>query len=288
MVRSDRSNTRSPRSGRRRRRPLGPVLAALLATAVCAAPAIGEPLSTRSAPRLDPRDPGGAWAGYSIEGAGGASTAPRALPAGALRGMDVSGHQGDVDWGKARADGAQFAYVKATEGTGFRNDHFGQQYNGSAGAGLVHGAYHFALPDRSPGAQQANFFVDNGGGWPADGRTLPGAVDMEHNPYGEVCYGMDPGAMSRWIADFSNTYRARTGRFPVIYTTANWWNRCTGGNPDFAPNNPLWVARYGPQIGPLPAGWAYHTVWQNSNNGPLPGGQDVFNGDIAQLTRFVS
>ncbi|MGP4016095.1 lysozyme [Saccharopolyspora sp. 5N708] len=240
----------------------------------------------RSAPLLNPDDPNGAWAGYSVEGTGGAQ--PRSQLAGAITGMDVSGHQGDVDWPKAWADGGRFAYVKATEGTGFRNPHFVQQYNGSYEVGMIRGAYHFALPDRSTGAAQANFFVDNGGGWSKDGKTLPGALDIEYNPYGDTCYGLDGAAMSRWIADFSNTYHARTGRFPIIYTTTDWWNRCTASNPDFAPNNPLWIARYGPELGALPAGWGFHTIWQNSDRGPLPGGQDVFNGSTKQLTRFIT
>ncbi|WP_190823830.1 lysozyme [Saccharopolyspora pogona] len=239
-----------------------------------------------TAPRLNPNDPNGAWAGYSVEGSRDAQ--PRYRPAGAVSGMDVSGHQGDVDWPKAWADGARFAYVKATEGTEFRNDRFGQQYDGSHAVGMIRGSYHFGLPDRSNGGDQANFFVDNGGAWRRDGRTLPGALDIEYNPYGEACYGLDPAAMSRWIADFSNTYHARTGRFPIIYTTTNWWNRCTASNPDFAPNNPLWIARYALDTGPLPAGWDYQTIWQSSDKGSFPGGQDVFNGNNKQLKRFTS
>ena len=117
--------------------------------------------------------------------------------------------------------------------------------------------------------------------------NLPGVLDIEHNPYGPTCYGLDPVAMSAWLADFSNTYHARTGRFPVIYTTTSWWNTCTGGNPDFAVNNAMWVARYAPDIGPLPAGWGFHSFWQHSDQGPLPGGQDVFNGGLTQLDQFA-
>ena len=42
-------------------------------------------------------------------------------PAGSVPGMDVSGHQGAVDWGTAARNGAQFAYVKATEGIPYTN-----------------------------------------------------------------------------------------------------------------------------------------------------------------------
>lgn len=239
---------------------------------------------SNTAPGLDPH---GAWAGYSIEPAH-PDARPRTHPAGSVAGMDVSGHQGDVDWPRAWAAGARFTYVKATEGTGFRNSHFTQQYDGSHRVGMIRGAYHFALPDRSSGAEQAHFFVDHGGDWSPDGRTLPGALDIEDNPYGEACYGLGPDEMANWLADFSNTYQQRTGRFPAIYTTTHWWNRCTGANPHFGANNPLWVARYNEHLGALPAGWDFHAIWQFNDSGVFPGDQNSFNGNLFQLTGFAS
>ncbi len=198
-------------------------------------------------------------------------------------GHDVSGHQGDVDWPGAANAGAKFVYVKATEGTGFTNPRFAQQYNGSYGAGMIRGAYHFARPDVSGGAAQANYFVDHGGGWSADGRTLPGALDAEYNPYGDVCYGKDAAGMTAWIRDFANTYRARTGRWPAIYTSTNWWKRCTGNTAAFGAQSPLWLARYHTEIGELPAGWPAQTIWQFANKGSLPGDQNYFNGSLERL-----
>jgi lysozyme len=256
------------------------------ATSQSTAPPPGAPPDSQ-APRLDRNDPNGAWAGYSVEQPGEQGSAARDLPAGAVAGMDVSGHQGDVDWDRAWNDGARFAYVKATEGMRFRSPTFGQQYDGSAETGMIRGAYHFALPNTSTGAEQANFFVDHGGGWTPDGSTLPGALDIEHNPYGDVCYGMNPTAMSGWVRDFSDTYNARTGRFPVFYTTTAWWNRCTGGDPSFGANNPLWLARHAQAMGPLPAGWGAQTIWQFSPGGVFPGDQNTFNGDLDQLQAFA-
>nr|WP_223207996.1 lysozyme [Actinopolyspora erythraea] len=213
---------------------------------------------------------------------------PRVPTGPTVRGMDVSGHQGAVDWATAWHRGARFSYVKATEGTGFRSPTFRAQYDGAARVGMLRGAYHFGRPDVSGAAEQARYFVAHGGDWSPDGRTLPGVLDIEYNPYGpDDCYGLNPAAMSGWIAEFSDTYHALTGRFPAIYTTRNWWNTCTGSNPDFAGNNPLWVARYGPRVGALPAGWHTHAIWQHDNRGPLPGDQNLFNGDMAALERFA-
>lgn len=268
-------------------RPTASVLLAVLLALAAPGVTTAAP-SARTAPLLDPEAAHGAWAGYSLGHRSTPRTALPSAPAGAVAGMDVSGHQGHVDWAKARAAGARFTYVKATEGTGYRSPTYAQQYNGSAEAGLIRGAYHYALPNVSSGAAQAHFFVDHGGGWTPDGRTLPGALDIEYNPYGPMCYGLGPEAMSRWITEFSNTYHARTGRFPVIYTTRNWWNRCTGGNETFAARSPLWVARYGPEVGALPAGWAYETFWQFNDHGVFPGDQNTFNGSMAQLRRLTS
>ncbi|GAA2815071.1 lysozyme [Saccharopolyspora taberi] len=200
-----------------------------------------------------------------------------------VAGIDVSGHQGNVDWQYWWNQGKRFAYVKATEGTGYENPYFAQQYNGSYNIGMIRGAYHFALPDRSSGAAQANFFVDNGGGWSRDGKTLPGALDMEYNPYGGTCYGKTPSQMTAWIKDFSDTYHARTGRWPVIYTSTSWWSSCVNG--DFSSTNPLWVARYASTVGQLPYNWGFHTIWQYSSS---PIDQNSFNGAYDRLQALAN
>jgi GH25 family lysozyme M1 (1,4-beta-N-acetylmuramidase) len=201
-------------------------------------------------------------------------------------GHDVSGHQGPVDWPGAVGRGAKFVYIKATEGTGFQNPQFAQQYNGSYNVGMIRGSYHFARPDVSGGAAQAEYFVKRGGGWSSDGRTLPGALDAEYNPYGETCYNLDQRAMTNWIKDFSNTYKALTGRPPTIYTSTSWWKRCTGNSAEFG-ENPLWLARYNTQVGELPASWSVQTIWQFADAGTLPGDQNWFNGPNDRLTALT-
>ncbi|OUM39812.1 lysozyme [Arthrobacter sedimenti] len=207
-----------------------------------------------------------------------------------IQGLDVSSHQLTVDWQGAYNQGARFAYVKATEGTGYKNPYFSQQYGGSASAGMIRGAYHFALPSLTSGAAQANYFIDGGGGWTADGQTLPPLLDVEYNPYsslGNDCYNMSASQMVTWIRDFSNTVLARTGRVPMIYTTTDWWNRCTGASQAFS-DHPLHLAAYN-QAGPgtMPNGWTTYTVWQYSATGPFVGDSNVWNGTSNQLAAFA-
>ncbi|MBV2355111.1 lysozyme [Streptomyces sp. J2-1] len=215
---------------------------------------------------------------------------PPSAAAGQLRGHDVSSHQKHVDWSSARADGARFTYVKATESTGYRNPYFRRQYDGARAAGLVRGAYHFARPDRSSGAEQAEFFVRNGGDWRADGWTLPPALDIEYNPYDAKrrCYGLSARRMTEWVRSFSDAVRRATGRRPVVYTTAQWWRQCTGDSRAFAADHPLWIARHGTSgPGALPGGWPDWTFWQYGVRGGLPGDQNLFHGSQSRLKAFA-
>jgi GH25 family lysozyme M1 (1,4-beta-N-acetylmuramidase) len=204
---------------------------------------------------------------------------------GPLLGLDVSGNQGDVNWSAAKREGVRFAYIKATEGTYYINPNFAEQYDGAYKAGIIRGAYAFGIPDYSSGASQANFLVDHGGAWSADGKTLPAVLDIEYDPYSSnECYWFSQSSMRSWISSFVSQYHARTSRWPVIYSTTDWWSTCTGNWAGPSGNDPLWIARYGTSSpGGLPAGYPTYTFWQYASSGQLPGDQDVFNGSSARL-----
>ncbi|MFI0982427.1 lysozyme [Streptomyces sp. NPDC021093] len=233
--------------------------------------------------------PGSAHMGMGVIEHDGQGGLPPAAPfAEQTEGVDVSSHQGNVNWAALWTSGVKWAYAKATEGTGYKNPYFAQQYNGSYNSGMIRGAYHFALPNSSSGAAQATYFAGNGGGWSRDGRTLPGALDIEWNPYGAQCYGKTQSQMVAWIRDFLNTYKARTGRDAVIYTATSWWKSCTGNYAGFGASNPLWVARYNTTVGELPAGWGTYTMWQYTSSGPIVGDHNRFNGAIDRVRALAN
>ncbi|MBG6185532.1 GH25 family lysozyme M1 (1,4-beta-N-acetylmuramidase), partial [Arthrobacter sp. CAN_A214] len=205
-------------------------------------------------------------------------------------GVDVSSHQGTVNWAGAWNSGSRFAYVKATEYTSYINPFFSQQYTGAESVGMLRGAYHFALPSLSDGRTQADYFVANGGGWSADGKTLPPLLDVEYNPYtslGNSCYNMTASQMVTWIGDFSDRMVQLTGRVPMIYTTADWWNTCTGSSQAFS-DHPLHLARYSNSTaGTIPAGWSNYSLWQYTDSGPVVGDWNQWTGDLASLRDFA-
>ena len=207
-------------------------------------------------------------------------------------GIDVSNWQGEINWAAVADDGIKFAYIKATGGTDFVDQQFDDNYKGAYAHGIMRGAYHFGRPDQSGPVEQARFFVRNGGGWSADGMTLPPMLDMEYNPSGPECYGLNDARMIGWIQGFSDEVKRLTGRYPVIYTTTNWWQTCTGDSGAFNQNNPLMIAKWGDKPEPLP-NWPYHSIWQYTSSGRIAGingdvDRDAFNGSYAQLKSMAS
>ncbi|MBS2965784.1 hydrolase [Actinocrinis puniceicyclus] len=227
-------------------------------------------------------DPGAARPAATRSGVIPATSVPQ------LPGIDVSAYQGNVNWAGV-APYIDFVYIKATEGTYYTNSYFAQQYNGSYNYGVIRGAYHFAIPNNSSGTTQADYFIGHGGGWSSDGKTLPGALDIEYNPYGSECYGLSQSSMVNWIWNFVNEYAAREHAYPPIYTTTNWWSTCTGNYSGFAAYDPLWIANWSASGGgTLPNGWGYYTFWQYASSGSLPGDQDVFNGYYSRLQALAT
>jgi GH25 family lysozyme M1 (1,4-beta-N-acetylmuramidase) len=178
---------------------------------------------------------------------------------------------------------------QASESTSYIDPAFSSHYTGASNAGLIRGGYHFAVPADSTGAAQADYFVANGGGWSGDGRTLPGMLDLETNPYGaDQCYGLSPGAMVSWIRDFADAYKAQAGRYPMIYTTASWWEACTGDSSSFSQQCPLVLARWGSEPGRVPGGWPTYSFWQNNNNYAFGGDSEIWNGSMDSLNKFAN
>jgi GH25 family lysozyme M1 (1,4-beta-N-acetylmuramidase) len=207
----------------------------------------------------------------------------------ALQGVDVASYQHpggqSINWrGVARA-GIQFAAVKTTEGTYYRNPFALTDLAQAKAAGLSVMAYAFAIPNGNGGrtspVAQADYLVSDLAS--AGGPLPPIMLDIEYNPYGAECYGLTQSAMVTWIARFSGEIQAKTGAEPIIYGPGPWWHDCTGGTSRFA-QYPLWVPDY--TSAPSPAvtpGWSNYGFWQYSSAGTVNGINAPGNTDLDQL-----
>ena len=210
---------------------------------------------------------------------------PAAASAGTpMPGLDVAAYQhpdtsqyphgAPIDWPQVAAAGYRFAAIKGTEGDYYVNPWATTDLAEAKAAGLDVTPYTFAIPNVSSGKEQAEFAVEYSGYAPGP-QTLPLMLDIEYDPYvasdgTNECYGLSPSKMSGWISAFVTTARSLTGQYPVIYTTANWWDTCTGGSTAFG-DDPMWVAAYGFDSPPLPAGWQDWSFWQYTSGGTVTG-----------------
>ncbi len=214
-------------------------------------------------------------------GPGEPATAAPATTASTVQGIDVAsaqhGNNASIDWGQVAGAGYKFAFIKSTEGAYYANPYYAADTAGAEAAGLLVAPYHFAIPNYSGGALQADYALDHSG-YDADGDTLPLIVDLENDPYTgpppkgdgtNECYGLSRPQLVAWISAFAAEAHRRTGRAPVIYTTAAFWQACTGDSTAFAAD-PLWIAsRNSPPT--MPAAWASWTYWQYSASATVPG-----------------
>jgi len=218
---------------------------------------------------------------------GESATATPAVPAASaaapMGGIDVAAYQHPdtgqypngvpINWAKVAAAGYRFAAVKGTEGDYYVNRWAATDLAEAKAAGLDVSPYHFAIPNVSSGQAQAEYAVEYSG-YSDGAQMMPLMLDIEYDPYvstdgTNMCYGLSSTKMTTWIAGFVSTVKSLTGQYPIIYTTANWWDTCTDSTAFGA--DPMWVAAYGFSSPPLPAGWSTWSYWQYTSSGTVPG-----------------
>ena len=179
------------------------------------------------------------------------------LKPGERYGIDVSNHQGRIDWPEVAGDHVSYAYLKATEGDDFVDKRFTENWSGAASAGLTRGAYHFFTLCSSGAAQAANFLRV----LPNDPDALPPAVDLE---YSGCSQRPDNATFQRELGIFIETVEEAVGKQVILYAM-----------PNFTEDYPIaesfvsrdrWVRRLYRR--PEADRWS---IWQASNRGRVQG-----------------
>lgn len=91
--------------------------------------------------------------------------------------LTCRGGRANIDWVKLRTQGANFAYIKATDGGDHLDPMFRKNWREAKAAGIKRGAYHFFYWCRVA-SQQADWFIRN---VPNDPDALPPVIDVEWN-----------------------------------------------------------------------------------------------------------
>lgn len=150
------------------------------------------------------------------------------LQLGERYGVDVSNHQGDVDWNAVANDDISFAYVKASEGADFVDVQYSSHWEGARAAGLRTGSYHF-FTLCSDGASQAENFLNVVG---RETDALPPAIDLElagncsERPDREVVEGEVTAFVERVEAELDAQMLLYVGKdFESTYGISEWLDR---------------------------------------------------------------
>lgn len=205
------------------------------------------------------------------------------MPSGyAIHGIDVSSYQGVIHWPSVKkmiSGDLQigFVFMKATEGLNDTDKRFHSNWEKAKTAGMIRGAYHFFLATKS-GRQQALQFIKQVELKKGD---LPPVIDIEK------LYGVKPVLMRQRVKEFLKTVEAYYRVKPIIYTSADFYERHLGK--DFN-EYPLWVAHYfQPEKPRVQRDWSF---WQHSETGRIDGIRaevdcNVFNGDSTKFKQIL-
>ena len=198
-----------------------------------------------------------------------------------VHGIDVSHHQGEIDWDAVKRDRVAFTYVKATEGADWRDPRFEENWRGAGRAGIPRGAYHF-FTFCTPGAPQAENFLK---ALRARGGELPPVADVE---FTGNCTRWDSIARIRGeLAVFLDRIEAGAGRRPILYLTRTSHARIVAGH---FPDHELWVRHV--FLVPSERRYGRWLFWQFAHDGRISGisrpvDLNVFRGSPAEFERIA-
>ena len=140
------------------------------------------------------------------------------------RGIDVSTHQGDINWAQVKADGIDFAMIKATQGrsvTGtyrdFTDSKFVQNIIGANRWGIRVGVYHYLTAQSVAEAMhETEYFLSVIDPYKSI-IDLYAAVDVEEDKY----LPRDKTLLTQIVYTFCSRVQA-AGYDPIIYTNPNY------------------------------------------------------------------
>ncbi len=177
-----------------------------------------------------------------------------------ITGVDVSKWQGNIDWGKVKNAGVNFAIIREGYGKESPNQvdkKFEINYQGAKSAGIFVGAYHYSYADSADDAKrEAEFCLKNISGkqfeypicFDIEDRTL---LALSNRQRTDICKAFCESLES-------------AGYYAMIYCNLNWYNNYLIS--DELKRFDLWLAQWG-----VPSPGISCGIWQKSDAGSFDG-----------------
>ena len=150
-------------------------------------------------------------------------------------GIDVSKWQGINNFAKIKAN-TSFVLVKATESWGYTDPKFRANWQGLAGHNRV--AYSYVWLSDDP-LRQANHLIDTVTQAGVDWRYDRLALDLEKSGH-----GLSKAEVARRVIIMMERIREVTGRYPILYSRANWVDSNMLVTDPRIANADWWLAHY--------------------------------------------
>lgn len=172
-----------------------------------------------------------------------------------VRGIDISSHNGIIDFQEVARSGIEFVFIKATEGRDFKDKRFRSNYDKASAAGLKTGIYHFFRFDRDGVEQALNLMRTVGKRRPELGIVID--VEKTGNP-DTIATETVTRRLSEMV-DYLNLLEHRV----MFYTNREGYYEYLA---DTFPGAPLWICGFSEN--PINAEW---TFWQFNHRGRVDG-----------------
>jgi lysozyme len=150
-----------------------------------------------------------------------------------IKGIDVSHHQGKIDWAKVKNDSIRFAFIKSTEGATFQDSCFSYNANEAKKQGIKIGAYHYFKLTSEAEAQFANFVASA----PKDLLDLPPVIDLEYCQNADMKLPERKAELGDKLKKLENLMHQHYGVKPIFYTGYDYFVDHIKGNFD----NEIWI-----------------------------------------------
>jgi lysozyme len=182
------------------------------------------------------------------------------VSSGKIFGIDVSHHQGDINWNKVKKwkdKSIQFVYIKATEGATYVDKTYEKNFKGAKEQKILTGSYHYFRTTSSVKDQFKNFIQTIS----KEDQDLIPMIDVEEKK------NWNNKEFHKNFKEFLGLIENHFGQKPMIYTVNSFYNiNLSGKYNDYH----FLIARYG-KNSPNMRDKSNWTIWQFSETGKVDG-----------------